>query len=404
MKMKKNLIVSLMLSLAAVAAHADLKTNKSLELGNFKGSSFFEMMSSSGGIKSALDADENQSFTVASFDEVQAAKAHFDPSVYAKITGLFADQEIGFGKLVDALAGQSATPATMAGVIGRALEAPGLLKSPNAIGLAAVTISPFLSMASGAGTVVRIDGENSYYNFGYKAGSTDPTELAKDVKSGRSFGASAGHEALDASDVYYLKELDSFLTQTQDPSDFYQSLLDVLVSCDSSSYNVLAENAQTVSTDFFAIYTAELDRNLMTGLKQHPWENDLAEVTLLSAYGNRSGMIEKSGQFVEGSATEYFGVGQTGSGIGETRKDRMALQLSVSNAERKLNPALLSEIDQLIGTKSNQDVIHGFMVYLNNPDNQASLHANADRLVKAMSSFLSDIHNNDGSITQSIRD
>jgi uncharacterized protein YgfB (UPF0149 family) len=82
----------------------------------------------------------------------------------------------------------------------------------------------------------------------------------------------------------------------------------------------------------------------------------------------------------------------------------MALQLSVSNAERKLNPALLSEIDQLIGTKSNQDVIHGFMVYLNNPDNQASLHANADRLVKAMSSFLSDIHNNDGSITQSIRD
>lgn len=212
-----------------------------------------------------------------------------------------------------------------------------------------------------------------------------------------------GHEALDASDVYYLKELDGFLSKSADPSDFYQNLLNVLVGCDSSQYSSIAKDAQTVSTDFFAIYTAELDRNMMTGLKQHPWENDLAEVTLLSAYGNRAGMIEKSGQFVEGSVTDYFGVGQTGSGIGETRKDRTALQLLVSNAERKLHPSLMNEIDQLIGTKPNQDVIHGLMVYLNNPKNQSSIHQNADRLVKTMLNFLSNIHSDDTSITQSIK-
>jgi hypothetical protein len=402
MKNLNMLVLSVVLATSSVAK-ADLKTNKSLELGDFRGSSFFQMMSSSNGIKSALDSDENQSFTIASFDEVQAAKSHFDPSVYAKVVKLFADQDSGFEKLVDTLAGTSATPATMAGVIGKALEAPGLLKSPDAIGLAAVTIAPFLSMASGAGTVVRIDGENSYYNFGYKAGSTDPTELAKDVKSGRSFGASVGHQALDASDVYYLKELDSFLSESTDPTNFYQNLLDVLVNCDSSQYPTLDQSAQTVSTDFFAIYTAELDRNMMTGLKQHPWENDLAEVTLLSAYGNRAGKVEKSGQLVEGVASDYFGVGKSGSGIGETRKDRMALQLSVSNAERKINPALTGEIDQLIGTNSNQDIIHGLMVYLNNPSNQDSIRQNADRLVSAMVGFLSDIHNQDNLITQSIQ-
>jgi hypothetical protein len=403
--MKTNLVTTLIIINLATsfAARADLKTDKSLELSDFKGNSFFQMMSISDGVKSALDADENQDFNIATLAEIQAAKTHFDPSVYAKVTGLFTDGEAGFEKLVGMLVGQTATPSSMAGVIGKALETPGLLKSQSAIGLAAVTIAPFLSMSSGAGTVVHIDGQNAYYNFGYKAGSTDPTELAKDVKSGRSFGASAGHAALDASDIYYLKELDALLGATSDASGFYRSMLSVLVSCDSSQYSTLSADAQTVSTDFFAIYTAELDRNLMTGLKLHPWENDLAEVTLLSAYGNRAGMVEKSGQLVEGSAVEYFGVGQNGSGIGETRKDRMALQLSVSNAERSLHPELLTAIDQLIGTRSGQDVMHGFMIFINDPNNQAALASHSEQLVKAMTDFLSALSNDANLITQRIQ-
>jgi hypothetical protein len=43
------------------------------------------------------------------------------------------------------------------------------------------------------------------------------------------------------------------------------------------------------------------------------------------------------------------------------------------------------------------------MVYLNNPSNQDSIRHNADRLSKAMVSFLSDIHNQYNLITQSVQ-
>ena len=44
--------------------------------------------------------------------------------------------------------------------------------------------------------------------------------------------------------------------------------MNVLASSSSEGFNKLPKDAQTVATDFLAIYTAELDRFVMTGLKK----------------------------------------------------------------------------------------------------------------------------------------
>ena len=210
-----------------------------LEISQFTGKTCLQMVMDAGGIKAALDKDEKASFKFADKETIKKAADDFDPSVFKKVTRFFKDGDSGLDKLVDALGGQSATPATAAGVIAKQLKDLNLLADPNKIGLAAVSIAPFLSLASGAGTEVVINDKNFYYNFGYKPGSQDKVELAKDVKSGRSFGASPGHRALDASDVYYLSELDAFLIKNKDPSAFYESLLRILAQDDPSGYSKL---------------------------------------------------------------------------------------------------------------------------------------------------------------------
>jgi len=244
---------------------APLDIDKKLNFAGFQGS-YFQAMTSPNGIKSSLDADETTPFSLPSWASIQQAAVNFDPKVYQAVITVFTAQESGLQQLVESLQGSqnSFTPGTLTSSIEVTMKSMNLVTQPSEVGLAADKCSTFLALASGAGTLVRIDVNNYCYHVGYKPGSSDPQQLAEDVKSGRSFGASPGHNALDPSDKDFLLELGEFLDpkQTADPSAFYLAIFSALTKCDTSKWSALTSLGQALATDFVAIYTAELDRNL----------------------------------------------------------------------------------------------------------------------------------------------
>jgi hypothetical protein len=383
-----------------------LNLEKYLDLRSFQGSFFQAMTATQNGIKACIDADGATPFNVGDWAVVQAAAVNFDPEVYQHVVGLSTGGESGLQQLVNTLAssGQTYTPLTLTSAIATAMQTLNLVQVSN-IGLNAVESTPFLALASGAGTLVRIDDSNYCYHVCYKPGSPDPKELAEAVKSGRSFGASPAHNSLDASDLFYLTELGSYLdpNQTADPSDFYRTIFQTLTQCDSSGWKTLSNLGQGLATDFIAIYTAELDRNLMANLTTHSWEDDLAEVTLVSAYGVQAGMVFINGQLTPGSPTQYYAKGPTGSGIGETRNDRHSLQCAVCQIEQSLHPDDYKTLASLIGgAPPNGDLIHQVMVFLNDPTQQATVGATASQLTDAIVQFLLDIRTEADQITAQI--
>jgi hypothetical protein len=379
-----------------------------MDISSFKGNSYFQAMTQQNGIKANLDADEINPFVMVNWIGVQKAVINFDSQVYQDVVTSFNGGETGLQQLVSALAasGQTYTPDTLTSPIVTMMQKLNLVQQANEIGLSAVKCVPFLSLASGAGTLVQVDDNNYCYHVGYKPGSANSSELSKDVKSGRSFGASPGHNALDASDLYYLKELGSYLDPSQitDPSDFYRTVFQALLQCDSSGWNDLSTLGQQLATDFLAIYTAELDRNLMAGLETHSWEDDLAEVTLLSAYGVQAGMVCKNGKLTSGIPTDYYGTGPSGSGIGETRNDRHSLQSAVCQIENSLHPQTYQTLANLIGgAPQNGDLIHQLMAFLNDPTQQVTVNAKAEQIMEAVVQFLQDIRTEANQITTSIQ-
>lgn len=371
-----------------------------VRLADFKGYTFLQFMIAPNGMKAALDRAQLQPFTFVDKTTLRKAADNFDPAVYKKILRSLTGGQAGLDKLMDELAGKTTTPDHAAGTIAGELKENNLAAQPERLGLTAVAAAPFLALASGNGVTTILDQNNSYLNYGYKSGA-NPAELEKDVKSGRSFGVSLGHKALDVSDKYYLLELEKLLTSTGDTSAFYRTLLEILTRCDPSRLATLPVLAQTVATDFTAVYTAEADRHAMAGFKSHPWENDLAEATLVSDYASTEHRVVVGGKLVEGAPVNFFGVGVQGSGIGIMRKDRRTLQLAVTNLERKLHPELLGRVETLIG-RSGGDVFHNLMLFLNNPKNQAAVQANAPQLTEAMVQFLAQVHLDSRLITEDV--
>ncbi len=373
---------------------APVSSRNILDLQQFTGQSFLKALMTPGtGIKAQLDLDQAKPFLIPSKEVVHTAARDFEPSVYRKILGLFKNGEAGFDQLIDSMSGQQLTPATLAAALREKLNTLHILKDETKIPLYAVEIAPFLGLASGAGTIVRLNDGNFYYNYGYLSGSDDPDLLAKAVKSGRSFPAGPGHKALDVSDSYYLAELGKYLQATTETSAFYQTLVQTITQCNLCGLDQLSPEGQTLATDFIGVYTAELDRYVMTGLKLHPWQMDLFETTALSAFGVAAKIVAKDGHFVPGTPSDYFGIGRKGSGIGETRQDRRKLQVAVAKAERTLNPQIVLALEQIIGTSKDGDVIHGFMLFVNDPKNETAMQQQAGALTKAMTDYLTQIHN-----------
>ena len=364
-------------------------------------------------VKPALDKDEQTTFKAADRATVKAQAAKlFDPSVLQKEARSFKDGENGLNELIQAIEGQEFTPLNFSAAIAKKLEDLKLV-DPSKVGLDAVTVAPFLGIVSGAGVrILWFEGSESTQSieYGYKKGeTTDKDELAKAVKSGRGFGISGDRKALDASDVFYLKGLDSYLAKNKDSSSFFQLLIDVLTQCDTSKYKSLDADGRAVATDFFTVYVAEQTRHLMAELKSHPWENDLAEVTMLSAFVSESKQVYKGGKrkLVDGTPVDFFGKGATGSGIGDTRKDRRALQADVTKAARavaaqKNKPELVSDLENIIG--KSDDVFKGLMDFINDPKNEKEVEKNSAEINKAVTNFLTFIRESASAISKEIQD
>lgn len=381
------------------AAVAELRPVQKLSLSDFKGYTYMQFMAAPNGVKSAFDKDAKAPFAFVSGAAVKKAAETFDPAVYAKVAKSVTGGEAGLMKLADKLAGAQATPVTAAGAIAEDLKELALAPADR-IGLTAVVAAPLLSLASGAGVPVILDQNNYFLNIGYKSGAV-AAEVEKDVKSGRSFGASPAHKALDVSDKYYLQEMHDYLSTASNPAGFFRTMMDVLTSCDASGLAALPPAAQGVLTDFTGVYTAELDRYAMTGFKTHAWQNDLAEATLVSAYSSTAKRVVVDGQLVEGDPLSFFGVGTNGSGIGIRRKDRRMLQTAVMDAERQLHPELVAAVETLVGRKGG-DLIHNLMTYLNAPAGQAQVQANAGQLAKAVVDLAVQVRADSPAITKAI--
>lgn len=351
-----------------------------VDLAKYDGQPFLAaMLEDKTGIKAQLDADYKTTYKVPSWTTVRKGVQNFDTKVVRKIGGAFSTST-GMHDFAISLKGKSFTPASAVSV--------SLKGTPKPTDV--YTVAEVLAMSAGAGVLVQIDEHNYYYNYGYKSGA-----LADDVMSGRSFGASPGHRANDASDTFYLTELGKLLTNTEAHTDFFKVMFDVLTQSRLDDYSKMSDLAQTVETDFLAVYTAESDRHIMSKLVEHPWENDLAEVTMVSLWGTAVGKVMKAGKIVDGTPKDWWAKSEVSnrSGIGMTRTDRRALQRLITAYERTAHPELVKAIEDITGHST--DMFRVTLEYLNNPKfltDRAALKAipGAD-LTKAMADFLAQV-------------
>lgn len=353
-----------------------LAMKHAVQLQDFAGEPYLLVMLQSGGIKANLDEDYTSTYKVATWSSVRAAVQSFDTKIVRKLARAF-DTSTGLHDLTVALRDEPFTPGTMTGIVWDTDNRPSDV----------YTVAQVLAMASGAGTLVTIDDANYFYNYGYRSGAE-----ADDVKSGRSFGASPGHRANDASDTFYLGELDRYLTSDTNATSLFTTLLDILTRIRLDGYAELSTLGQAVATDFLAIYTAESDRHIMAELQAHPWENDLAEATFVSTWVTATDMIMKDRRIVAGSPKDWWALSafSNRSGIGITRWDRRLLQRLITSYERTHHPELVAAIESITGPRT--DMFRAVMEYLNNPrfftDHDALRTIPGEELTRAFVAFL----------------
>jgi hypothetical protein len=380
--------------------------DRTIDLSSFAGQTFLQAMQAGGtGIFDKTQADDAATVTIARADQIVADVNQFDSKVSQQVFGMFKNGQADFQSVMSNIQGKSFSPQTMRGGIQPFISNSNL--KPGASPNIAVDASADMALlASGSGTLVTIDATNYFYNVGYQK---------PNVKSGRSYAVAAGRSLLDPSDREYLGEMAEYLkpSTTPDASPFYNAILKVLISCNSSDFATLSPMGQVAATDFLTIYAAELNRHVMVNLVPgtHPWEIDLGEVTFLTSYGAASGMVMKNGALVPGTAVAYFGVGVTGSGIGETRKDfvKLATRITTYEIDPQHHPELVNAIvnltpisDKKILSQVKGDVIRRFLVYLNRPEFQSSVQSHSSDFVNAMVRFLMQINADNDQITQYI--
>lgn len=253
------------------------------------------------------------------------------------------------------------------------------------------------ALTGGIGVKVKIDDNNYNYHVLYKTGKTNPSV---EVISGRSFASSVGRGVADATDPEYLRDLSEYLKSTKDQKPFYKALILSLAKSDASEWSKLSNLGQAVLSDFLTVYTAEAVRHLMVNLKdgKHPWEIDLAAVTVVSSLSAETGKVVTGGAVVKDDLGAWFAPspnnvpgGPQRSGIGITRKDRIKLQLAIHKYEMGTPDGreLIKKIQNIIGTKYNQyDVIQGVFEYLSNNYTPVSMGAKADQLAELMAEFV----------------
>ncbi len=241
---------------------------------------------------------------------------------------------------------------------------------------------------TGSGVAIRIDAKNYIFNVGYHdASKSDATTLKNDVKSGRSYGIGPTEHESDPSDIAYLTELGNYFKSEPGNMDkFFHAILLATFNNDTSGWASLSQAGQIVATDFIAIYTAEAARHIMVKLdpRKHPWEVDLAAATFVSTFVTTTGQIMQNVtpdadtptyRMKPGTPTQWWAKGQVGSGIGETRQGRLALQKAIAAYElsKSGHPDLVKAIVAITGTPKGNDVINDVFEYLSAPKGPRSI-------------------------------
>jgi hypothetical protein len=426
--MKKSNLISFVLSSSLLlTATESLAINKfqcgafyggkEMKLVEFEGQPFFRTMTK---IRHQMDNASVMPFEIPSSAIIMERAKEFHPDAYHKILKLMlprneasqvrrspsvkAKAEAKLIELVDALAGKKVSAITI-GEVDSTDKTPHItnvifsamksLKIQSNI-LAAMNLSTFLTIASGAGSKVYINDKNKFINVGYELDGMDRAE-----KSGRSSSTSPFSGFNDASDTFLLTALHKMVaTSARGSSGFYKAMMQVLVKSSAQGYEKLTPEEQGSLTDFTAVYAAEMRRSMMSGLKQHRWMDDLAEVYFISGYGSKAGKVIGEQGFADGEAKTYFAVGSNGSGIGVMRKYRRYLQKQVTATVRELNPGLIENVEAVIGPVSpRSDVFHDVMIFLNDPRKQDVVVKKGDQLINAVTELMEFIETKHALIT-----
>lgn len=294
-------------------------------------------------------------------------------------------------------------------------------------------LSTFLGLASGGGTAVVINNKNAFYNVNYGAGFEE-----RAVQTGRSFGLSPMRGADDASDAAYLKDLQEYIHQTQDPSPLYKTVLEMVMNCDAKGYAKLSPLGQLLATDFLAVYTAEQIRKLMDyqykkqgdWYRSLNWDEALLEVTLLSAFHSGQSTINvmfngiftdktlkqlpggnRRDQFQPATLVDWWQFStnpdpkhRNRSGINMTRRDFTKLGLLISEYEREKNPELVAKLEAMLGNqKREKNLFRQLSNYIINLKTPTSLGSKAYNLAEVYVQFLMQVKKDANAISAKIK-
>jgi len=365
---------------------------RTIDLSSFQGDTYLQLALLNGnGIVDKTNVDDNTAVKIGSAVSIIQTINKFDPRISQRLYAQFKNGQTDFQSLVTPFEGRSVTPQNIGSIIGPNIKN---IQNPNSANIARAlsSTSVLVLLSSGSGTIVRLNEGDYFYNVGYQT---------PNVRSGRTFSITQGRPLLDPSDNDYLSEMDAYLSAAppNELARFYGALFHVLTKCDASDIPALTSAGQTVATDFFAIYTAELNRHVMANLvpDKSPWEIDIGEVTLLTSYGAASHMVMKGGKLIKGTATAYFASGSTGSGIGDTRKDFVKLAKAITSFEESAghHPELVEKIvtltpiqDPTINADVNGDVFRRLLIYLNRREFQQDVQNHSDDLASAVTALV----------------
>ena len=395
-----------------------LNYSSMIDLNQFKGMSFLNLMQKT--IKPAIDEFAVQGYLVADANTIDSALT--SAVVGAKVCRAAAAQ----GQLdeIKAIAQNMHDSGKKFNYLSITQGIDDFGGRPNQFKLAY-----FLGLVSGGGVAVKIDAKNYYYNVHYGDGKTKDDE-----RTGRSYGATPEHGADDVSDATYLETLQE-LMQKRTPTEiakFYEVIINILTNVDTNGYSSLPEIAQTVGTDFLAVYTAEQDRHLMSNFDRHPWDIALLEVTLLGAFhsGQEKIKVMFQGKLTDttlkqasgcevrektqpASLVDYWQFSTNPdpescrrSGINITKKEFRALGQFITEFERSKNPSLVAEVEKAISAGKNLHTKNLFASFTSKLiDLKApSKYANYKEISKAMVSFLMQVRLDANEITTFIEE
>lgn len=404
MKFLSLFLITLFISTSlVVASPRPIQSRHMIDLRDFTGISYLQtMIYEEEGVADTFDFEYTETYNFGDWKAINYAIDNFDEKNKKRVLRTFNNDRRLLRKFSEALRSEEKTftPENISDKVGRVLNQFGIKGDKYGLG-------HFFGIASGAGTLIIIDEDNYFYNFGY---------FAPEVRSGRSYGATSLHNANDASHLMYLRQLENFLTYENDYKLFFTGLMKFLVDTDISIYDNPGFNkyAEAVFTDYITVYTAELRRHLMRDLKpwSAPWGNDMTEATFLSFFNVKSGLMNLDEGLVESSIKEHWALSKSGSGrsgFGINRKPRRKLQAAISNFFRnhldEKKQAVAKRIDSLIGSKRDGDIYRGVMEYFNNKKNLTDsirVESIESEIVEAFVDFLMAVNENIDEIVETI--